>query len=113
MDRGIVIHGELRALVGGRKSLHAFRVFIPRVVFQRGDVKEGVWTRSVVFGNVGGIEGRPAVPDFLERGFVRTGSGSLFHGRLLGLRKAGQVEGEQAQGNGEKALHAWVPPKDS
>jgi hypothetical protein len=42
MDGGIIIHGELGALVSGEYALDAPLVFFPAVVFERRDIKEGV-----------------------------------------------------------------------
>src|ERR1700722_18458533 len=109
MDGGVVVERELCALVGGGEVLHAFCIFVPTVVLQGSDVEESVLAGGVVFGDVGGVEGGPAVPDFLQIGFVGRWARSFLHRGLLDLRKAGQGESEQAQGNGEKALHDWVP----
>ena len=94
MDRGIIIHRELGALVSGEYAFDAFFILVPTVVFQRGDIEKGVGAGRVELGGVCGIESGLAVPDLLQISFVGSGPCSSFLRRsFLGLR--GGSQGEQ------------------
>ena len=60
----------------------------------RGDIEEGVWAAGIVFGDVGGVESRPPVPDFLHVSFVGNGAGGRFSGPLGRSGKARQCKSE-------------------
>jgi hypothetical protein len=62
--------------------------------------------------NIGGIEGRPPIPDLLQMGLIRSRwGGGFLRGRLGRLRDAERSDKKLAQQNSEKALHSLVPPR--
>ena len=75
MDRGIVIDGELRALVTGENAPDSLLVLVPAAVFQWRDIEERVRAGGVELRRVGGIESGPTIPDFLQVGLVGSSTG--------------------------------------
>ena len=98
MEGGVVIHGELGALVSGDHAPDAFLVFFPAVVFERRDIKEGVRAGRIELRGVGGIERCPAVPDLLQVSLIGGGNGLRFPGSRV-VDGSGGGEGDASNEN--------------
>src|ERR1700683_1616314 len=106
VDGEVIVQGEVRAFVVGKDGFRSVSIFVPTAVLQGSDVEERVWPRGIVLGHIIGIESGPAIPNFLQGGFVGKGWRGLFGSSPLRLRKAGESQHQQAERNGEKAFHA-------
>src|SRR5579864_1795103 len=55
MNFGVVIDGELRALVSGKHAFHTLLIFFPTVVLERGDIEKGMWASGIKLCGIRGI----------------------------------------------------------
>ena len=88
VDLGIIIDGEGSAFVSGELFFYAALVFLLAAILERGNVKESVIPLGVELGYTGRVERAPAVPDFLQIGFVGERAGGGLAGSFLGCSKA-------------------------
>src|ERR1700682_1325025 len=110
MKLSIFVHGEFGALEAFQDWLYPLLILIPTAVLERCDIEKSVRTCGVVLLHVGGVQRRPAVPDFLHVGFV--GRGCVRHrlfGRFFWRGKARKAECEETNEQGQDAFRHGIP----
>src|ERR1700685_1584644 len=96
MDGEIIVQSEVRAFVTGEDGFRSISIFVPTAVLQGSDVEECIWPGGIVLGYIIGIESGPAVPNFLQVGFVGSGWCGLLRSSHRRLRQTRGSQREQA-----------------
>src|SRR6476469_10297517 len=105
MKFSIVVHSEFGTFEAFQNWLYPLFILIPIVVLERSDVEKGMRTASVILFDVGSVQRRPAIPDFLHVGFVGSRSiGRHLLCRFLRRSKARKADCEDANQQSQNAF---------
>src|SRR5690242_18516841 len=95
VDGSVTVYHEGRGLITRQNFFYSFLIFIPTGIFQGRDIKESVPAWRVELCHIGGVESGPAIPNFLQVGFVWNGSGGLRCGLFRGSKSCA-IQGDRA-----------------